>query len=111
MTRDEVIRLAREVFDVETDSRGRETFSGDSYGIERFAALVAAQERERIIKANAPEIERINSHLKQDTALLRQCLEAMEHLHRTGDTKVFDLCVADKLLPALRKRLGVSDGN
>ena len=46
MDRSEVIRLAREVFDVETDSRGRETFSGDSYGIERFAALVAAQERE-----------------------------------------------------------------
>ena len=51
MTRDEVIRLAREVFDVETDSRGRETFSGDSYGIERFAALVAAQEREACAKA------------------------------------------------------------
>ena len=42
MNRDDIIRMAREVFDVETDSRGRETFSGDNYGVERFAALVAA---------------------------------------------------------------------
>ena len=46
MQRDDIIRMAREVFDVETDSRGRETFSGDNYGVERFAALVAAAERE-----------------------------------------------------------------
>jgi hypothetical protein len=31
----------------------------------RFAALVAAAERERIIAANAPEIERINAHIKE----------------------------------------------
>ena len=46
MTRDDIIRMAREVFDVETDSRGRETFSSDNYGVERFAALVTAAERE-----------------------------------------------------------------
>jgi len=42
MTRDDIIGMAREVFDVETDSRGRETFSGDNYGVKRFAALVEA---------------------------------------------------------------------
>ena len=50
MTRDDILRMAREVFDVETDSRGRETFSGDNYGVERFAALVAATEREQCAK-------------------------------------------------------------
>lgn len=33
--------------------------------IERFAALVASAERERIKQANAPEIERINSYIKK----------------------------------------------
>lgn len=50
MSRDDIIRMARMVFDVETDSRGRETFSGDNYGVERFAALVAAAEREACAK-------------------------------------------------------------
>lgn len=46
MNRDDIVRMAREVGDVETDSRGRETFNFDCYGLERFAALVAAAERE-----------------------------------------------------------------
>ena len=46
MNREDIERMARMVFDVETDSRGRETFSSDNYAIERFAALVAAAERE-----------------------------------------------------------------
>jgi hypothetical protein len=33
--------------------------------IEAFAALVASAERERIKQANAPEIERINAHIKE----------------------------------------------
>ena len=33
--------------------------------LERFAALVASAERERIKQANAPEIERINAHIKE----------------------------------------------
>ena len=32
--------------------------------LEAFAALVAAAERERIIAANAPEIEKTNAHIK-----------------------------------------------
>ena len=33
--------------------------------LERFADLVASAERERIKQANAPEIERINAHIKE----------------------------------------------
>jgi hypothetical protein len=44
------IDMAREVFDIETDHRGRETFSSDSYGLEDFAALVRADEREACAK-------------------------------------------------------------
>jgi hypothetical protein len=50
MSRDDIIRMAREAGDVEIDRRGRETFSYDSYGLERFAALVAAAEREACAK-------------------------------------------------------------
>jgi hypothetical protein len=32
---------------------------------EKFAALVAAHERERIIAANAPEIEKVNEYIKE----------------------------------------------
>ena len=51
MNREDIVRMAREAFDVQTDSRGRTTFSGDSYAIERFAALVASAERERLTEA------------------------------------------------------------
>ena len=36
--------------------------------LERFAALVASAERERIKQANAPEIERINAYIKESLA-------------------------------------------
>ena len=47
MNRDDIIRMAREVADVETDSRGRETFSFDCYGIERFANLATAEKQKK----------------------------------------------------------------
>lgn len=46
MNREEIIKMAREAGDYLVDKRGREDFIFDSYGIERFAALVAAAERE-----------------------------------------------------------------
>lgn len=46
LSQDDIIRMAREVADIQTDSRGREEFIFDSYGIEAFANLVAAAERE-----------------------------------------------------------------
>lgn len=48
MNREEIIRMAREAGDYLVDKRGREDFIFDCYGIERFAALVAAAERERV---------------------------------------------------------------
>lgn len=42
-----VIEMAYEVFDVETDDRGRQTFSIDTYGIERFAEFVRADEQKK----------------------------------------------------------------
>jgi hypothetical protein len=60
MNRDDIIRMAREAGAGEW---------GDGVvpammDIERFAALVAAHERERIIAANAPEIEKVNEYIK-----------------------------------------------
>jgi hypothetical protein len=40
-----------------------------------------------------------------DRELMQQALEAMEHLHRTGDTQVFDMYAAPEIIPALRERL------
>jgi hypothetical protein len=40
----------------------RETFNEH---LKAFAALVREDERERIKQANAPEIERVNAHIKQ----------------------------------------------
>jgi hypothetical protein len=42
---------------------------------------------------------------QQQRAVVQQALEAFEHLHRTGDTQVFDMCYAPKLIPALRQLL------
>jgi hypothetical protein len=53
MNREEIIRMAREA----GESLNKEW-------LERFAALVAAAERERIIAQNAPEIEKVNAHIK-----------------------------------------------
>jgi hypothetical protein len=50
MTREDIIRMAREAGDYLVDKRGREDFIFDSYGIERFANLVAAAEREACAK-------------------------------------------------------------
>jgi hypothetical protein len=48
MTRDDIIRMARDAGDVTTDSRGRESFEFDDHGLKRFAALIAAAERDRM---------------------------------------------------------------
>jgi hypothetical protein len=50
MNREDIIRMARKAGDCLTDKRGRQEFFFDSYGIERFSALVAAAEREHIAK-------------------------------------------------------------
>ena len=40
-----------------------------------------------------------------DRELMQTALEAMEHLHRTGDTQLFDMYAAPEIIPALRERL------
>jgi hypothetical protein len=65
VTQDEIIEMARQVIDLGTDKRGRNTFLCDEYGLEAFAKLVAQHERDRIKQANAPEIERVNTHIKE----------------------------------------------
>ena len=57
MTNDEIINLA-----IENTIHG---LKFDEEGLLRFAKLVAQHERERIKQANAPEIERVNAHIKK----------------------------------------------
>lgn len=73
MSRDDITRMAREagVYAAHTEL----TLMA---GLERFAALVAAAERERIIAQNAPEIEKINEHIK---ALEEAATRAVERAH------------------------------
>jgi len=63
MTREEIKRIALEVGFDDGEVNTCQLM------LERFAYLVAQQERERIKQANAPEIERINAHIKQLEAL------------------------------------------
>jgi hypothetical protein len=44
-----------------------------------------------------------------DRKLMQAILKAMENLHRTGDTQVFDMYDAPELIPALRDRLAHCD--
>jgi hypothetical protein len=44
-----------------------------------------------------------------DRELMQAILEAMEHLHRTGDTQVFDMYAAPEIILALRERLAHCD--
>ena len=71
MTRDDIIRMAREADLVSwlpnsTYSDGVWWIDAHEPGseLERFAALVAAAERERIIAANASEIDKTNEYIK-----------------------------------------------
>ena len=48
MDKEEIIRMAREAGFSERDAMGRTAFLGNSYDIERFAALVADAEREKV---------------------------------------------------------------
>lgn len=65
MTREDITKLAREAGLVRTGNKWVEPARWGVTEVERFAALVAAAELERIIAANAPEIERINAYIKE----------------------------------------------
>ena len=59
--------------------------------LERFAALVRDDERERIIAQNAPEIEKINAHIKT--------LEEAVAAEREACAKLAEITVCDTHLP------------
>ena len=59
MNRDDIIRMAAACGIPEFENH-----ESQADNIIRFANLVAAAERKRIISANAPEIERINEYIK-----------------------------------------------
>lgn len=70
MTNEDIIRMAREAGCLNPGKGGDPNGLWEPNGEEnvtelmfRFAALVAAAERERIKAANAPVIENINKHL------------------------------------------------
>jgi hypothetical protein len=69
MTKDEIIRMAREA-----GFESHDAIINHPKELQRFAALVAAAERERIIAANAPEIEKVNVYIKalEDAAAIRE---------------------------------------
>jgi hypothetical protein len=88
MTRDDIIEAAIKA----GFKTKRDTIWVDQWEITptltRFAALVAAAERERIIAANAPEIERINAHIKE--------LEQARAEERTRACRIVTgLCISD----------------
>ena len=59
MTREELIEIAEQVY-------GKCDWHGDALNhLEQLAQLVAEHEHERIKAANAPEIERVNAHIKK----------------------------------------------
>jgi hypothetical protein len=64
MKQEDIIRMAREA---DPKANLSEPYCLDHETrawLERFADLVRADERERIIAANAPEIEKTNAHIK-----------------------------------------------
>jgi len=50
MTIEEITEMARQIFDIDVDRRGRETYVCDEYGLEAFAKLVEEKEREACAK-------------------------------------------------------------
>jgi len=67
----DLIALAKQYGDVETDSRGRQTLSFDSYGLQSFAAAAAWKERQKY-----SELEQ--QHFSMSKLFLKD-MKAVEH--------------------------------
>ena len=75
----------------------------DEDGLVRFANLVAQHERERIKQANAPEIERINTHIKElEDAVLAEREACAKVCEQTNDGTPYNL--AEACAEAIRAR-------
>ena len=60
MTEEEIIKMARQIFDIDVDRRGRETYVCDEYGLATFAKLVEEKEREECAKIADAEVDELN---------------------------------------------------
>jgi hypothetical protein len=95
MTQDGIMKMAQEIAAQYSKAERFQTWTHD-YMMQRLMELVAvsaAAERERIKAANAPEIERINAHIKklEDAVLAEReaCAKVCEEYaddSRTGAT-------------------------
>ncbi len=99
MNREDIIRMAREA---DFKANVNEPYNVTNEWVFRFAALVASAERERIKKANAPEIERINAHIKElEDAVIAEreaCAKMLEAASKTG--KIISCTSAAKAIRA-----------
>ncbi len=107
MNRDDIIRMARETGDYLVDKRGREDFIFDCYGIERFAALVAAAERERLkwdgLHSCHPECDRPACvHTRKAVEAEREACAAL--CDKISDDDGFEGGYADNCAKAIRAR-------
>jgi len=76
MTRDEIVQMAWDCGILMRSHNNQE----EPTKLERFAALVAEHERERIKTLNAPEIEKANAHI----AKLEKALKELDEIY--GDS-------------------------
>ena len=108
MNKEDIIRMAREAQMPFYWRTGEITYLDK---LERFAALVASAERERIKQANAPEIERINAHIKELEDAVKEALAQTEQPKvRTGDCLLVGVCASEghKIQPQ-RTWVGLTD--
>lgn len=100
MTREEIIRMAEQCGIPEF-----ENYESQAENIMRFAALVAAAERERIKQKNAPVIEQINEHIKalEDAVAAEReaCAKVCDEL---SNKHTWEGCYADECAQAIRAR-------
>ena len=86
MTQEEIIRMAREA------CAPNQTFNSDEEWVKRFAALVAAHERE---KHNSPSWETVDDAIAAEREACAKVCD--EQFQKYG-------CVADKCAAAIRAR-------
>ena len=97
MTREDIIRMARETGGVDIESNGYTSWVGTQTTefLERFAALIAAAERERIKEANTPEIEKVNKELRRLHEVNQELLEALQRIKHHFDTDKYAWKIAE----------------
>jgi hypothetical protein len=104
MTQDEIIEMARQAGGMFSELPMMDAWVFGDKSLEAFAKLVAQHERERIKVANAPEIERVNAHIKElENAILAE-REACANLCEQHGYEHYCGNVTDKLAETIRAR-------